>query len=140
MPCVVLLLVVCSQPWLTKAKALKDAYDDAIRANPSLARSSKESSSATSGIDLALPLARVKKLMDLDPAHSKTTKEAIVITEKATVRATSPPRFADQRMAHSASLLLAHFLSPSVFLLLALRSISLAGYRPVASWPPAAVA
>lgn len=75
--------MLCSlalQPYLTRHQELKDAYDAAILADPSLApakRGGKPSSGSGSqheqgalSHDILLPLSRIKKIMDMDPSNA----------------------------------------------------------------------
>jgi histone H3/H4 len=74
-----------------RQRALKDAYDAAIAANPALApkkaaKAARSAGAAELGADsheALLPLARIKKVMDLDGQHARVTKEALLLTEKA---------------------------------------------------------
>ena len=85
------------EPFLARHTELKAAYDAAILADPSLAskRGGGGASKPSGGAghedgalshDILLPLARIKKVIDLDQDRSRMTKEALLVTEKAAVR------------------------------------------------------
>jgi hypothetical protein len=81
-----------------RSALLKKEYDDAVAANPALKNKRKqkkeENNNLNTGIliggmghESVLPLSRIKKLIDLGIDKSKkTSKEAVIMVEKATVR------------------------------------------------------
>lgn len=76
------------QVYYARALAAKQAYEEAIRLDPSLAapRAGSNAGGSSTGNECILPLGRIKKIMDLDKDKGKINKEALVIMEKATVR------------------------------------------------------
>jgi histone H3/H4 len=74
------------EQWQAKAAELKAAYDAAILADPSLkaAPKQKDGGDAAGGPEFVIPLSRLKKIIHLDPSGSKMSKEAVLLTEKAT--------------------------------------------------------
>lgn len=78
------------EEWITKSSALKAAYDAAILADPSLKSGPKSKDgaggggSAVGGSEFVIPLGRLKKILHLDASASKMSREALLLTEKAT--------------------------------------------------------
>jgi hypothetical protein len=75
-----------------RSKELKEAYEAAILADPSLAPVRAKRVVASGGAneganshEALLPLARIKKVMELDENRGRMTKEALLVTEKAAV-------------------------------------------------------
>lgn len=78
------------QVWTAQAQAAKEAYDEAIRLDPSLkaVRVSKDGAGGGAAGEFVIPLGRIKKIIDLDKDKGKVNKEAVCVLEKAAVRTT----------------------------------------------------
>lgn len=100
--CLCALLSASAQPYLTRHQELKDAYDAAILADPSLAPAKRGGKpSANSGSqheqgalshDILLPLSRVKKIMDLDSGGDSAAASASAGSSATPAKATPKGR------------------------------------------------